>query len=65
MQTLVMEMGEMERVRERDKRGLQGMSVVHSLPFIFSTAPTSHAEMSLSKLNAFQNTDDGWERWRE
>ena len=49
----------MERVRERDKRGLQGMSVVHSLYPIFSTAPTSHAEMSPLKLFAFINTGDG------
>ena len=49
-----------ESEREREERSTNtGMSVVHSLYAILVTAPTSHAEMSLSKSFALLNTGVG------
>ena len=41
------------------RKTTRGWTVVHSLPYIVVTFPTSHAERSPLNLSAFRNTDDG------
>ena len=54
-----------ERERERGERRHEeettqkGWTVVHSLPLILETLPTSHAERSPLNFCATLNTDDG------